>query len=299
MGSDGGIRTTVRWVAAALVGATLLVPGSSSADGPVVRSAGDRESQPFWTDGRMREAPPLAPKRARRADAFRIPFHSGAVPQPSAVPFRTVGKLYLTLRGVRRWCSATVVPSASHSVVLTAAHCLYDGRRWSRRLLFVPAFPDGRRRFGAWRSRSAVVPQPWHRTRNRNFDYGAVRLRRSAGRSVGDVVGEQSLALNQPRRLVFHAVGYPESQRHGDGMWVCSSHYGYSVPDLGPGPPPSAIGCDMDLGASGGPWLIQDAAGSVFVNSVTSFSMDDRPKTVFGPYFTDRVLATIRTANDR
>jgi hypothetical protein len=50
-----------------------------------------------------------------------------------------------------------------------------------------------------------------------------------------------------------------------------------------------AIGCDMTGGSSGGGWVIEDASGNAFVNSVNSYKYisPSEPLAMYGPYHGD------------
>lgn len=294
---------------------------------PIIHRSEDSNTRAYWTRARIAAAVPRSPieRPPAGASVASIPplsvangsamagphiYHSrsgklgrrssqsGPVADPTVSPFRTVGKLYGTDRRGDFWCSATVVPTASDSVILTAGHCLYEYPHWARRLLFVPALGNGRRPFGSWRWTSEVVTGEWYRSDNLNYDYGAVKLRPSRRGRVGRVVGEQPIRWTQPRHQRFTAVGYPRKRRGGKSMWSCTAPFARTGRDHRPGPAPSAINCNMGAGSSGGPWLVQRRSGFSYLNSVTSYARRGRPNTVFGPYLTQRVLSTLFRANN-
>ncbi|KAA0272811.1 MAG: hypothetical protein EDQ89_06770, partial [Acidobacteria bacterium] len=209
-------------------------------------------------------------------------------------------KLFFT-RGKRRYvCSAVVVQSPSDDVVLTAGHCVRYRGRWSRRVLFVPAYRRGARPFGLFRGAAAAVPRPWL-AQNPNYDYGAIRLRRgSRGRRVGAVTGEVGVSWNYPRDQLYRIIGYPVNYGGGERMWGCSSRFRRRDGRRFAGPASLGVACRMRKGSSGGGWTYDRAPGNgPFVASVTSHYHPRDPGLLFGPYFDRRVPELIRYASRR
>ena len=86
------------------------------------------------------------------------------------------------------------------------------------------------------------------------------------------------------------AYGYPAAFAGGERMWACLSGYGGKDPrPFRKGRAPSAIGCDMTGGASGGGWTT--AAG---VTSVSSFGYRAHPNIVYGPYLGRNAARLVR-----
>src|SRR5213595_345487 len=73
------------------------------------------------------------------------------VPDVAGVEYRTNGKIF----GVDPTqgpytCSGTALNTPSRSIVITAGHCVVEGRHWGRHLAFVPAYDHGARPFGTF-----------------------------------------------------------------------------------------------------------------------------------------------------
>jgi V8-like Glu-specific endopeptidase len=311
----------------ALALAYLLLAGDAGAAAPVARTALDSErAHEYWTPRRMAAARPLPAPAPPRERSGRAAGHGGG-PRPGApgflppsppragagarrnsgevrgqrrFPQRANGKLFFT-RGRRRYaCSAVVVQSRSDAVVLTAGHCVHYRGRWSRRVLFVPAYRRGARPFGLFRGAAAAVPRPWL-AHNPNYDYGAIKLRRgSRGSRVGEVTGEIGVSWNYPRDQRYRIVGYPVNYGGGERMWGCSSRFRRRDGRRFGGPASLGVGCRMRKGASGGGWTYERSPGNgPYVASVTSHYYPRDPGLLFGPYFDRQVLSVIRYASRR
>ncbi len=285
-------------------GALLASPAISSAG--VTRSAAAGDPAGYWTAERIERARPLDPVRvggpgvARPTRSRRVPFTSGAVPDPTVFPSSANGKLLGRLRGFGPFqCSATVVDSPSGRVILTAGHCVYDPElaRFAKRLTFIPAYSDGAAPFGSWAWSELETTRQWVRQANTNFDFATIVLRRGgAGAVVEDTAGGLPLATNGPRGQTYRAVGYPGNRAGAERMWSCTS--GYAGPDPRPfprGKAPIGIGCDMGPGASGGGWV--DDAGRLV--SVTSFGYREQPDILYGPYLGVKAARLVARAGSR
>jgi hypothetical protein len=274
----------------ALLGVVVAValPAGAAAQ-PPLRSA-QATGEGDWTAERMAAATPIELVRAGTGDvrlrrARDVPFTSFEVPDPTTPPNPTNGRLFGHLNGFGDFsCSATVLDTANGRVIMTAGHCVYDPRlgRFARQLSFVPAYDEGAAPFGRWQWTSLITTRPWLRG-NSNFDYAAIKLAKVDGQPVEAVVGGRALKTNVVRRQPYSAFGYPANLGGGESMWTCSSGYAGKDPrPFGRGRAPTAMGCDMKQGASGGGWI--NAAG--YLVSVTSFGYDNQPNLVYGPYLT-------------
>ncbi len=139
----------------------------------------------------------------------------------------TVGVLFAVDRGMRaHTCTASVVHSPHHDVVLTAAHCLGGSHR-----AFVPMY-DGARgadraRYGVWAVSGGWRPAGWtSRGAGSDLDVSFLRLRPdAAGRRVEDLTGGNRLtrATGYVHRVTV--VGYPDAGPHnrGDRALECTA----------------------------------------------------------------------------
>jgi V8-like Glu-specific endopeptidase len=255
----------------------------------------------YWTARRMRRARPLEllrdrPPRGGRASSAapaRPALHQGfnrfELADTTSFPNRTHGQVFFTLPGERDFtCSGTVVTANSHSVVLTAGHCIHDGGAGSgfaTNWIFVPGYRDGSRPFGEWPAARLTSTAGWVEGANFSFDVGAAVVARNAnGQGIQDVVGARGIAFNRPRDQLYRSFGYPAGRPalgfDGERAFACDSGYGGDDATTSP-PQTMVIGCDMDVGASGGAWV---AGGSV-VSSVNSYKYVLEPDHIYGPYF--------------
>jgi RTX calcium-binding nonapeptide repeat (4 copies) len=277
----------------------------------------------YWSARRMRRAEPAqltvsAAMSPHQTVAAGKPSYAPAVEAGSPAPPRTLrpgstssaaedvstgsaefprrvhGKVFLTLGGHDYLCSATVVDSASHTVVWTAGHCVNGadiGLGFATNWMFVPGYHEGQMPYGAWTASKLMTTDGWSYDGNLRLDVGAAILSRdSEGRGIEDVVGARGIAFNQSRSQTFDAYGFPAVDTNtpflapdfdGERLFRCrSDRIGNDAPP-GPGPETVEIDCDMTAGASGGSWVIDDR----YVNSVTSYEYGFDPGHLFGPYF--------------
>ena len=113
----------------------------------------------YWTARRMRRARPLelaldhSPRGGRASSAaparpaLHQSFNRFELTDTTSFPNRTHGQVFFTLPDERDFtCSGTVVTANSHSVVLTAGHCIHEGGAGSgfaTNWIFVPGYRDG------------------------------------------------------------------------------------------------------------------------------------------------------------
>ena len=116
-------------------------------------------------------------------------------------PVRTNGKLFFSdpASGGDVVCSGAVV---QRRIVLTAGHCVFNAERgpsvdnFNNEFLFVPAYTNGRGRFGRWTWDFVFTTDSWFNgggvfPNAADFALLVIRDRRVRGtqRAIGDVVG--------------------------------------------------------------------------------------------------------------
>ncbi|MDI5962024.1 trypsin-like serine peptidase [Streptantibioticus silvisoli] len=158
----------------------------------------------------------------------------------TATPFDgtpTVGALFRNGLAADHGCSASVVASPGHDLVLTAAHCVHGtAAGWQ----FVPGYDEGRTPYGVWTVTHAYVDPAWTSGQDPRHDYAILTVadQRLGGRTVGvqDVTGANVLGQaprsgstitdvaynagldDQPIRCVtgvYYTDGYPSFNCHG------------------------------------------------------------------------------------
>jgi hypothetical protein len=316
-----GSRLRVRIVPLAVAIAAVLSLGdaslSTASTGSEVLGHAQQRSpaavSDYWTPERMREAVPLAgPKHAaalvdgdKAADFRAAPTDQETFPGADTLyPQRVHGKLFLTIGGQSASCSATVVTSFSHDVILTAGHCLANAgpalgqTTFSQNVAFAPGYRDGVAPFGTYPATGVQTPGIWAYEGDISFDVGAAKLASPSGVPIQDQLGSLGVSFNRPsfNGQVFGIYGYPaEPAEFYNGMRLiyCASPFlGFERGTGGimAGP------CRQQQGSSGGGWVI----GNGLVNSVVSHGGCPVPSTLctttVGTYLGDLAFETYAAA---
>ncbi len=247
------------------------------------------EAKRFWTRQRMAQAKPLpdpdpgysaatkppSPSASGPAGAVVAPGASATNPAgtgigvgPTSSSFGglpTVGRMYMRVGSGYYFCTASVVRSPHHDIVLTAGHCM-DSRAGAGSLAFVPQwtaadpqpygiFPVATDSEG--RSRVWIDPRYYDRGHGRGapWDVAFAQLGpRSDGRQVQDVVGGNNLSTG--RGYAFPSVtlvGYPGTDPQ---PLICSNSTTRFTPTDGTPGSYLRIACNgFRAGTSGGPFL--------------------------------------------
>ncbi|MGH3342231.1 MAG: trypsin-like serine peptidase [Carbonactinosporaceae bacterium] len=234
---------------------------------------------------RVPDAEPDQPSRTRKGKSSAARQQGNPWTSGGAVA-STTGRLFFTQAGHDYVCSGSAIRSGNHDVVLTAGHCLHDGYAWSRRVVFIPGYDNGRRPSGTFRARRLVAPSAWTQSGDPNYDVGFAVTRPRNGAHLTDTVGGQGITFNQPRGQYMYAFGYPSARPYSGGDLVyCAG----SVRNDPFGTNAQGMDCRMTSGASGGPWFagFNTRTGRGLANSVTSFGYGELSGMMFGPYFGD------------
>ena len=182
------------------------------------------------------------------------------------------GKVYFNMGGSYYICSGTATTDsrAGYSLVLTAAHCVYDEStgRFATEWMFIPDFDAaptyecGVTRFGCWTATALVVHQGYATAGGFNtqatlhdFAFAVVGRGGHANGQLDARVG--TFALSVPgftaAGQTSYAFGYPAAQKYkGNDLVYCAGGI-FEDPyndELTWGLP-----CEMTGGSSGGPWL--------------------------------------------
>ncbi|GGP11141.1 hypothetical protein LDL08_39800 [Nonomuraea glycinis] len=211
---------------------------------------------------------------------------------------KTTGRVFLTMAGADFVCSASTVDSANRDLLVTAGHCVKDGKGgWAENWTFVPGYDaGGRKPYGQWTARRMFVAGPWSRAADDSYDVGMVALNASGGKHIADAVGTQRIAFNGTRGEHTYGFGYPADPPYdGEHLVYCAGRlrddpYG-DTRDQG-------LGCGMTAGSSGGPWLsaFDAATGKGTITSLSSFKYSNDQRTMYGPYFGDTAKKLFLTA---
>lgn len=173
-----------------------------------------------------------------------------ATAQASTRPFAPNGVLfYPSVAGLMpaldlyHPCSASVVHSAGHDLVATAAHCLFGN---GATIEFVPGFHDGKAPYGIWTVNRIYVESAWKSGQSPKADVAFLRIAPLHGRQIEDVVGARALGTPVAGARVT-VSGFPLTSNTAS---VCSA-----VLRLTQGYPTVRCAGGMVDGVSGGAWV--------------------------------------------
>lgn len=160
-----------------------------------------------------------------------------------------VGALFLPgLYPAFHTCTASVVHSSGHDVVMTAAHCMQGS---GLGYLFAPGYHDGKTPYGTWRVTAAYGSGRWvrHQDPQRDWAFLVLARQRRGGRVVGveDVTGGNRLGTAPRSGRRVSVPGYVLGD--GGDPITCRTrvyrHAGYPAFDC----------AGYQGGTSGSPWL--------------------------------------------
>jgi V8-like Glu-specific endopeptidase len=262
----------------------------------------------YWTPERMSAARPIDPPTATTdelPDAERSIVGGGAqarggtdpsekpawmfddpdtsrIANPQVFPYKTVGKLFFTMDGRDCCGSASVVHRCG---ILTAAHCLLFSGKPASKILFVPAYQNGKEPFGSWAIEKSYWPTSWQNTPAPAWDVGFCTVKTDANKKgVGDVVGWLGVAWGSVAEI-WNDMGYPAQKIpkfpfDGQEPWQSlGRRVAHNEPST------IAKWDNFNKGASGGPWVVP---GTATVNGVHSADTAN-PLQKCGPEFGDWV----------
>ena len=253
----------------------------------------------YWTPERMARAVP----GGTRVEAMAKPTKPGGgsggsggtvaltdvgpTTQPAPTEGRTVGKVFFSLGGRNYVCSGSVVASGSDSLVLTAGHCLHEGRGGSRgfasNFLFVPGYSGGNAPYEKWASVSLHTTSAWASSGDFVYDVGFAKVERRSTTLEARVGGYGIDFGRASAGTATTSWGYPAAGDYtGETLETCAGPtrtdpYGRDT---------QGIPCGLTGGSSGGPWI---NGGNGLAHSVNSYKYTSGPYTthMFGPYFTE------------
>jgi V8-like Glu-specific endopeptidase len=107
-------------------------------------------------------------------------------------------------------CTGSVVDSPEGDIVITAAHCVYGGSGAETDEAFVPEYDNGSMPYGVWNVSAVYVAPQWAADRDPDYDVALIVVHRSGSNTpIEDVVGADSLAVDQSYTSLTEVVGYP------------------------------------------------------------------------------------------
>lgn len=245
---------------------------------PLPESPAPERDPPVRQRGRSLASPTPTPSRLH-VDAAPAPIPHDRIAFP---PYVTVGKLFFRADHEAYTGSACVI---GRSLLLTAAHNLYQDRVWSDRILFTPAAWDDYGSFGDWTWSRCWVRDAWHQREADGVDVGLIRTepRGHERVEIGDRVGWLGYGYGgRPGAgTEWLDIGYPRNYGNTLRMWSQRGSYTRTLDDG------AVVGMTGQLGSgtSGGPWLVWDENFEPWVNGLHGFHTRNHPGEVFSPYF--------------
>jgi V8-like Glu-specific endopeptidase len=164
-----------------------------------------------------------------------------------------VGALFAPDANGSHFCTASVVPSPGHDLVMTAAHCI-SGGRGNAGIVFIPAYANGIGPYGVWTARTLIVDPRWTNGGDPDDDVGFVVLNPNDGKAIQDVVGADQIDFNAGYRHLVRVTGYPERD---DAPVTCENWTTKYAQDQ------LRFACGgFYAGTSGSPWLVVASDGA-------------------------------------
>ncbi|MFF7185592.1 FG-GAP-like repeat-containing protein [Streptomyces sp. NPDC008222] len=226
----------------------------------------------FWTHDRMAAA--TDPSGRRVEPAGRASAQGGSATKPGAKPgskpaadtgkhfagIKSVGVLYTGSGPEAHSCTASVVDSPGHDLILTAGHCK------SAHGMFVPRYDSGKsaddQTFGVFPVQEWFRDSHWaaDKSVNSDLDFAFARVGPYQGKKVQDVVGANTVTGTPGFTSNVTVIGYPMSKYdRADQAVSCPTGTGALA-----GFNQMRIDCaGMWGGVSGGPWFFWvDLSGS-------------------------------------
>jgi V8-like Glu-specific endopeptidase len=169
---------------------------------------------------------------------------------PTAASFHgvpTVGPIFRSGLSMPHSCTASVIASRHHDMMLTAAHCVFGSTKgWQ----IAPGYDNGKTPYGVWTVAAAYVSPAWLANHDNQHDYAILRIedKQLNGRREGiqDVTGANVLAAAPHPGDDVTIIAY-NGQDNGPVQCTVPAYYN--------GPYPAFDCHDYRGGSSGSPWL--------------------------------------------
>jgi len=199
-------------LAALLCGCGAGSTGSPGGASPAAGQSTGGQSTPavgYWTHGRLLSAEP-----AREWSLPKIPS-PGVTPSAHnpVLPAPRVGAIFSRNASGNHFCTASVVASPGHDLLITAAHCIHGGKGagYNTDIVFIPGYEDGSAPFGVWTPSALLVDPRWAASSDPDFDVGFVVLRPLDGKNIQDVLGANQIGFDAGFTNLVRVTGYPSS----------------------------------------------------------------------------------------
>ena len=200
------------WPIAAGLALAALLGGCASGSSTGAARAGGGASTPasagYWTRSRLLGAEPWREWTPKRIPPGATPTaHSPLLAAPR------VGALFTHDANGNHFCTASVVASPGHDLLMTAAHCINGGKGggYKTDIVFIPDYQDGTTPFGVWTPRKLFVAPQWASSSDPDFDVGFVVLQPLDGKNIQEVLGANQIGFDAGFDHIVRVTGYPSS----------------------------------------------------------------------------------------
>jgi len=189
-------------LAAVVAMAVAAAPGCSSA--PAASQPPASGTAGYWTESRLLDATPW------RDPGYQLGQPASAPPSEESL---RVGALFDHDASGDHFCTASVVASPGHDLLITAAHCIHGGKGGGFRqdIVFIPGYLDGQAPSGIWTPAQLIVPPQWTNSSDPDFDLAFIVLKPEDGKNIEDVLGANQLGIDPGYRNMVRVTGYPSS----------------------------------------------------------------------------------------
>ncbi len=200
-------------------------------------------------------------------------------PAPATAENARVGALFKGGLDDGHYCTASVVRSSGHDLIVTAAHCLPADESEGGRAVFAPAYRDGSAPYGTWPVESVYEDDRWNEDGDQDSDvaFAVLGPGSDGGKKIEDVVGGAPLFAGRATGMAATLTGYPSDSEVPQVCTNTAVAYGDTQ---------QRIDCpDFPGGTSGSPWVVEGGAVAGVIGGY-QFGGDDPDvsySVVFGP----------------
>ncbi|MEU3372877.1 trypsin-like peptidase domain-containing protein [Streptomyces sp. NPDC006660] len=198
---------------------------------------------------------------------------------PATAADARVGALFKGDLDGGHYCTASVVHSSGHDLIVTAAHCLSADESEGGRTVFAPAYRDGSAPYGTWPVESVYADDSWNEDGDQDSDvaFAVLGPGSQGGKQIEDVVGAAPLFAGRATGGPVTVTGYPSDTEVPQVCTNTATAYGATQ---------QRIDCPaFPGGTSGSPWVTEGGAVAGVIGGY-EFGGDDPDvsySVVFGP----------------
>ena len=208
-GCSGGGSSTSAGGTPATSPAASPSPSPSPSPSASLTAAENDAAADYWTRDRLLEAQPwrkwALPRLADGSPGATPTAHVPVLEAPR------VGAIFEHSASGNHFCTASVVASPGHDLLITAAHCIHSGKGGSyhQDIVFIPGYQDGATPYGVWTPSKLLVDPHWASSSDPDYDVGFVVLQPNDGKKIEDVLGANKIGFNAGFSNLVRVTGYP------------------------------------------------------------------------------------------